>query len=121
MCDVFFFPFSFQSFVPIFDTRACCLQTPLETGSIDVAVFCLSLMGVDYPSFLKEAHRVLKLGYSYHPKLQSAETRTVCLICIVFRVNKSIKESFVKVNKMPSSLSFIVSLVVFQIMKSLVV
>lgn len=46
------------------DTVIACnmAKTPLEKGSIDVAVFCLSLMGVDYPSFLKEAHRVLKLG-----------------------------------------------------------
>ncbi len=42
----------------------CCLyQTPLETASIDVAVFCLSLMGVDYSSFLKEAYRVLKIRF----------------------------------------------------------
>lgn len=46
------------------DTVIACnmANTPLEKGSIDVAVFCLSLMGVDYPRFLKEAHRVLKLG-----------------------------------------------------------
>ncbi|KAG0607481.1 hypothetical protein M758_8G032200 [Ceratodon purpureus] len=46
------------------DTVIACnmAKTPLETGSIDVAVFCLSLMGVDYPSFLKEAHRALKIG-----------------------------------------------------------
>ncbi|MCD7464175.1 hypothetical protein HAX54_052236 [Datura stramonium] len=35
-------------------------NTPLECSSVDVAVFCLSLMGIDYPSFLKEARRVLK-------------------------------------------------------------
>ncbi|BBN02922.1 ribosomal RNA-processing protein 8 [Marchantia polymorpha subsp. ruderalis] len=35
-------------------------KTPLETSSIDVAVFCLSLMGTDYPKFIEEAHRVLK-------------------------------------------------------------
>ena len=27
---------------------------------MDIAVFCLALMGTDYPSFLAEAHRVLK-------------------------------------------------------------
>jgi ubiquinone/menaquinone biosynthesis C-methylase UbiE len=32
-----------------------------ETASLDVAVFCLALMGTDYPSFLEEASRVLKL------------------------------------------------------------
>lgn len=35
-------------------------KTPLDSKSVDVAVFCLSLMGVDYPSYLKEANRVLK-------------------------------------------------------------
>ncbi|CAO2829911.1 unnamed protein product [Amaranthus hypochondriacus] len=35
-------------------------KTPLESSSIDVAVFCLSLMGTNYPSYLQEAHRVLK-------------------------------------------------------------
>ncbi|EIE25221.1 hypothetical protein COCSUDRAFT_13779 [Coccomyxa subellipsoidea C-169] len=35
-------------------------HTPLETASVDIAVFCLALMGTDYPSFLIEAHRVLK-------------------------------------------------------------
>lgn len=29
-------------------------------ASVDVAVFCLALMGTDYPAFLAEAHRVLK-------------------------------------------------------------
>ncbi|CAM6129328.1 unnamed protein product [Calypogeia fissa] len=35
-------------------------HTPLATDSVDVAVFCLSLMGTDYPRFLEEAYRVLK-------------------------------------------------------------
>ncbi|XP_058186251.1 ribosomal RNA-processing protein 8 isoform X3 [Rhododendron vialii] len=34
--------------------------TPLDTSSIDVAVFCLSLMGTNFASYLREAHRVLK-------------------------------------------------------------
>lgn len=29
---------------------------------MDVAIFCLALMGTDYPSFLREASRVLKPG-----------------------------------------------------------
>ncbi|KAL5572796.1 hypothetical protein UlMin_022393 [Ulmus minor] len=33
---------------------------PLESASVDVAVFCLSLMGTNYPSYLQEAQRVLK-------------------------------------------------------------
>lgn len=35
-------------------------HTPLTSSSVDVAVFCLSLMGTDYSRFLVEAHRVLK-------------------------------------------------------------
>ncbi|KAG9462088.1 hypothetical protein GDO78_014928 [Eleutherodactylus coqui] len=35
---------------------------PLADGSVDVAVFCLSLMGKNLGDFLREANRVLKLG-----------------------------------------------------------
>ncbi|ONK58789.1 uncharacterized protein A4U43_C09F16660 [Asparagus officinalis] len=35
-------------------------HTPLDSGSVDVAVFCLSLMGTNFPSYLQEASRVLK-------------------------------------------------------------
>ncbi|XP_021766998.1 ribosomal RNA-processing protein 8-like [Chenopodium quinoa] len=35
-------------------------KTPLESSSVDVSVFCLSLMGTDFPSYLQEAYRVLK-------------------------------------------------------------
>lgn len=35
-------------------------NTPLDSSSVDVAVFCLSLMGTNYSSFIQEAHRVLK-------------------------------------------------------------
>uniref|UniRef100_A0A8D9EKA6 Ribosomal RNA-processing protein 8 n=1 Tax=Cacopsylla melanoneura TaxID=428564 RepID=A0A8D9EKA6_9HEMI len=37
-------------------------HTPLKTGSVDVVVFCLSLMGIDLAACIKEANRVLKLG-----------------------------------------------------------
>lgn len=37
-------------------------HTPLKSGSVDVAVFCLSLMGTDLPACVKEANRILKLG-----------------------------------------------------------
>ena len=37
-------------------------RVPLDDESVDVAVFSLSLMGVDYGSFLEEAHRVLRVG-----------------------------------------------------------
>lgn len=35
-------------------------HTPLDSASVDVAVFCLSLMGTNFPSYLQEANRVLK-------------------------------------------------------------
>ncbi|KAI9478405.1 MAG: methyltransferase-domain-containing protein [Benjaminiella poitrasii] len=37
-------------------------KLPLEANSVDVVVFSLSLMGTNYLDFLKEAHRVLKVG-----------------------------------------------------------
>ncbi|XP_015333064.1 ribosomal RNA-processing protein 8 [Marmota marmota marmota] len=37
-------------------------QVPLEDKSVDVAVFCLSLMGTNIRDFLEEANRVLKPG-----------------------------------------------------------
>ncbi|GAU29029.1 hypothetical protein TSUD_165470 [Trifolium subterraneum] len=37
-------------------------NTPLDSSSADVAVFCLSLMGTNYQTYLEEAYRVLKLG-----------------------------------------------------------
>ncbi|KAK7395798.1 hypothetical protein VNO78_16368 [Psophocarpus tetragonolobus] len=37
-------------------------STPLVSTSVDVAVFCLSLMGTNYQSYLEESYRVLKPG-----------------------------------------------------------
>ncbi|XP_040819887.1 ribosomal RNA-processing protein 8 [Ochotona curzoniae] len=37
-------------------------QVPLQDESVDVAVFCLSLMGTNIRDFLEEANRVLKPG-----------------------------------------------------------
>lgn len=46
---------------------ACaCWQIPLDSSSVDVAVFCLSLMGTNFPSYLKEAYRVLKPWSAKH-------------------------------------------------------
>ena len=36
-------------------------RTPLEDGSLDVAIFSLSLMGSNFTDYLREAWRVLKL------------------------------------------------------------
>lgn len=35
-------------------------NVPLEDGTVDTAVFCLSLMGTNLADFIREAHRVLK-------------------------------------------------------------
>ncbi|ORX76201.1 hypothetical protein BCR32DRAFT_236744 [Anaeromyces robustus] len=37
-------------------------KTPLKKNSVDIVIFCLSLMGVNFIQFLKEAHRILKPG-----------------------------------------------------------
>ncbi|XP_078683071.1 uncharacterized protein LOC144917168 [Branchiostoma floridae x Branchiostoma belcheri] len=37
-------------------------KVPLEDETVDVAVFCLALMGTNTSDFLREANRVLKLG-----------------------------------------------------------
>jgi len=37
-------------------------HTPLEDATLDVAVFSLSLMGLNYGDYLKEAYRCLKFG-----------------------------------------------------------
>lgn len=36
-------------------------KLPLSDGTLDVAIFCLSLMGANYGTFLHEAHRVLRV------------------------------------------------------------
>ena len=52
---VYFFFFSKRSH----PTRQ---KVPLSGGTVDVAVFCLSLMGTNLTDYLKEARRVLKKG-----------------------------------------------------------
>ncbi|KAL2012558.1 hypothetical protein VTN00DRAFT_83 [Thermoascus crustaceus] len=41
-------------------TKADIANLPLEAGSVDVAIFCLSLMGTNWISFVEEAWRVLR-------------------------------------------------------------
>ena len=47
-------------------------NVPLKDNTVDVAVFCLSLMGTNYPEFLMEAQRVLRP----QGKLYIAEVRS---------------------------------------------
>ena len=37
-------------------------NVPLTRGQIDIGVFCLSLMGTNFPDFLREANRVMNIG-----------------------------------------------------------
>ncbi|XP_065367689.1 ribosomal RNA-processing protein 8 [Calliphora vicina] len=47
-------------------------KTPLTTHSLDVAVYCLSLMGTNLKDYLLEANRVLKMdGLIYIAEIQS--------------------------------------------------
>lgn len=63
-----------------FDLVACNSQVtacdiahvPLDDQSVDVVVFCLSLMGTNALDFLKEAYRILKTGGA----LKIAEVRS---------------------------------------------
>ncbi|XP_030762472.1 ribosomal RNA-processing protein 8 [Sitophilus oryzae] len=48
-------------------------KVPLEDGTVDVAVFCLSLMGTNLQDYLREANRVLKLGGIF--KIAEVESR----------------------------------------------
>jgi ribosomal RNA-processing protein 8 len=41
-------------------TKADISKLPVEDGSVDVAIFCLSLMGTNWVSFVEEAWRVLR-------------------------------------------------------------
>ena len=43
-------------------TQCDIAKVPLPSGSVDVVVFCLSLMGTNFPAFLREANRVLRPG-----------------------------------------------------------
>ncbi|KAF1394259.1 hypothetical protein PFLUV_G00024680 [Perca fluviatilis] len=61
---------SVKNKVHSFDLAAACelvtvcdmANVPLRDGSVDIAVFCLSLMGTNLADFLAEANRVLKKG-----------------------------------------------------------
>jgi hypothetical protein len=45
-----------KPFIKVADIRSL----PVEKGSVDVVVFCLSLMGKNYVEFMTEAQRILK-------------------------------------------------------------
>ncbi|KAJ2327808.1 25S rRNA (adenine645-N1)-methyltransferase, partial [Coemansia sp. RSA 2673] len=37
-------------------------KVPLSSGTVDVAIFCLALMGTDFIAFIREANRILRVG-----------------------------------------------------------
>ena len=56
--NVYSFDLVASSLVTACDIR----KTPLSNSSVDICIFCLSLMGTNLPDFLKEAHRILKMN-----------------------------------------------------------
>ncbi|VDN18686.1 unnamed protein product [Gongylonema pulchrum] len=44
-------------------------KVPLESGSVDIVVFCLSLMGTDLHEYFREANRLLKNGCVFKSSL----------------------------------------------------
>lgn len=54
--------------VAINDTVLACdiAAVPLDDGSLDVAIFCLSLIGTNFSDYLREAHRCLRLDGELH-------------------------------------------------------
>jgi ribosomal RNA-processing protein 8 len=70
-------PFQAHSFdlVASCDLVTACdmAHVPLPDQSVDVAIFCLSLMGTNLADFIREAHRVLKKP---HGRLQIVEVRS---------------------------------------------
>ncbi|CAA93580.1 rRNA methyltransferase Rrp8 [Schizosaccharomyces pombe] len=54
---------SFDLVAPNEHVVACDIaNVPMADETVDIAVFCLSLMGTNWQSFLKEAYRILKVG-----------------------------------------------------------
>jgi len=41
-------------------------SVPLDDGVLDVAIFCLSLMGANFTDYIREAHRCLRLDATLH-------------------------------------------------------
>jgi len=59
--------FSFDHVAINENVTACdMVDVPLESGTLDVAIFSLSLMGENFSDYLREAHRCLKLDGHLH-------------------------------------------------------
>ncbi|KAJ0022318.1 hypothetical protein NQD34_009808 [Periophthalmus magnuspinnatus] len=57
-------------------------NVPLKDSSVDIVVFCLSLMGTNLADFLKEANRVLKRGVSYVCFEYKKSFRRLIVLCL---------------------------------------
>eukprot|EP00158_Paraphelidium_tribonemae_P002399 Partr_v1_DN25333_c0_g1_i1_m21528 putative ribosomal RNA processing 8, methyltransferase, homolog (yeast) len=69
-------------------------SVPLPDKSVDIVVFCLSLMGVDYEGFLEEANRILKVrGHlliaEVTSRIRDTEEFCTCLTKLGFTVRKT--------------------------------
>ncbi|KAF2152000.1 hypothetical protein K461DRAFT_279522, partial [Myriangium duriaei CBS 260.36] len=59
-----------------FITKADVANLPLRDGSVDVAIFCLALMGTNWIDFIEEAYRILKWkGELWVAEIKSRFTR----------------------------------------------
>eukprot|EP00092_Neocalanus_flemingeri_P056513 GFUD01067016.1.p1 GENE.GFUD01067016.1~~GFUD01067016.1.p1 ORF type:complete len:155 (-),score=45.42 GFUD01067016.1:68-532(-) len=65
-------------------------NTPLEDNSVDVAVFCLALMGTNTRDFLFEATRVLKIGGTL--KIAELESRFQGEACSIDKFIDSVEK-----------------------------
>ena len=74
--------------IAINDSVTACdmIKTPLEDGSLDVAIFSLSLMGANFTDYLREAWRVLKVDGSLH--IWEATSRFGNTMDFVMNLNK---------------------------------
>lgn len=74
--------------VAINDSVTACdmSKTPLEDGSLNVAIFSLSLMGANFTDYLREAWRVLKVDGSLH--IWEATSRFGNTMDFVMNLNK---------------------------------
>lgn len=56
-------------------------HTPLDDNSLDVAIFCLSLMGNNFIEYLRESHRVLKIDGQLHVWESTSRFKDPKLFC----------------------------------------
>lgn len=84
-------------------------HVPLEEESLDLAIFCLSLMGSNFTDYVREAHRVLRLDGRLHlwePTSYFDDPRTFCaqLARLGFEVMEPRQEgSFTRISAVKSA------------------